>query len=275
MPPSLWLVQSLAIAAAPIQAPPHKFTVATHNILYLNRDLPGLVAVIRESCADLVALQETNPESEEFLRRQLATAYPHMLFRGGKGSNGFGFLSRSPLRNLNYLEPLPSGRGTWIAEADLGGTNVQIASVHLASPKPRKMTSLLATITTFQEAEEIHAKEITRIHGKLSHRLPVIILGDFNSFSFFCAPKFLADHGFTDSFASVTANADQQGTWRYRSGEPGWKFRIDYIFHTQDLRTLESRILQSEASDHYPLVSILDWTPKPHQSGVAADVRRL
>ena len=35
--------------------------------------------------------------------------------------------------------------------------------------------------------------------------------------------------------------------------------RIDYIFHTRHLRTLESRILQSDASDHHLLVSRLQW----------------
>ncbi len=70
---------------------PHPFTIATYNILYRNRDLPKLVTTLRETAADVVALQETNPESEKFLREKLAREYPHMAFRAGQhGSDGLG-----------------------------------------------------------------------------------------------------------------------------------------------------------------------------------------
>jgi len=241
---------------------PREFTVATYNVLYRNPNLPKLVATLKEAQADLVALQETNAESEKVLRRELASAYPYMRFRGGRGSDGFGYLSKTPLRNLEFLEPLPGGRGAWIAEVMLGGTNVQVASIHLATPNPRQMSSLAAIMAMFQKVEATHAQEIARIHKKLSRPMPIIVLGDFNSFSFFHAPKFLAESGLVDSFASVTERADQHGTWPFRSGENKWTFRIDFIFHSRELRTLQSRIIPSEASDHYPVVSRLGWTEK-------------
>ncbi len=249
----------LIVCLNPAAAAPREFTVATYNVFYRNPDLPKLAAVIRETRADLVALQETNGESEKFLRRQFAGEYPHIAFRWRKGSDGFGFLSKAPLRKLEFLEPLPGWRGTWFAEVELGGTNAQIVSVHLATPQSRKMTSLPGAMTMFQEVEEIHAREMARIFERMSRRMPVIVLGDFNSFSFFHAPKFLVEHGFTDSFAAVTENADRQGTWRHRSGESEWRFRIDYIFHGRELRTRACRILQSGASDHSAVVSRMAW----------------
>jgi vancomycin resistance protein VanJ len=244
---------------------PREFTVATFNVLYENRDLRGLAATLKQAGADLVALQETNPASEAFLRRELATLYPHMLFRTGRAaSDGFGFLSKAPLRHVRFLEPLSKWRGAWYVEATLGQTNLQVVNVHLATPQVGRLQSLVPIMAAFQQAEDLHAREIARIHEPITNTAPAIVLGDFNSFSFFHAPAFLVRHGWVDSFASVTPNADQQGTWEFRQGDNRWSFRIDFLFHTPDLQTVNSRILKSPASDHYPVVSRLRLaSPKP------------
>lgn len=258
---ALLAVLLLSVAAALAAEPAHEFTVATYNVLFQNRDLPALAATLRGTGADLVALQETTPAAEQFLRRELGALYPHMVFRNGtKGSDGLGFLSKVPLERFSYIEPLAGWRGTWIAEVCVGQTNVQVANVHLATPQVNAMRSLATIMSGFQEAETLHAREIARIYERLSPGLtnqPTLVLGDFNSFSFFTAPAFLASHGFVDSFASVTTNADQHGTWEVRRGDTRWQFRLDYIFHTPDLATVESRILSSAASDHQPVVSRL------------------
>ena len=235
-----------------------EFTVATYNVLHENRDVTNLVATIRQLHADLVALQETNPQSEKFLRRELATEFSHMAFRGGeKASDGFGFLAKTPLRHLQFLDPLPGWRGCWITEVTLGGTNVQVASVHLATPRSPPLRSLAGLMTAAETVESLHAQEIVRIHQRLTRQGPVIVLGDFNSLSFFSAPRFLVERGFVDSLASVTTNAEEHGTWPYLPREPGLRFRIDFIFHTPNLRTLECHVLPSWASDHAPVVSRL------------------
>ena len=260
----LLLVASWLGGLASPAAERREFTIATYNVLYQNRDLPKLVATLNAAAADLVALQETNPESETVLRRELAAHYPHMVFRSGtKVSDGFGFLSKAPLCHLRFLDPLPGSRGAWFAEVTLGGTRLEVVNVHLATPQLGHLQSLPAVMTAFQQAEELHAREIARIHALLTHARPGIVLGDFNSFSFFNAPTWLAQRGWVDSFASVTENADQRGTWDFRHADNRWSFRIDFIFHSPDLRTLNSRILSSPASDHYPVVSRLGWREIP------------
>jgi endonuclease/exonuclease/phosphatase family metal-dependent hydrolase len=249
----------LAVAARAAEAP-RTFTIATFNILYLNPDLPKTLAAIQEAKADFLALQETNAESERFLRARLGGDYPHMAFRGGQRSDGFGFMSKSPLRNLDFLEPLPGWRGAWFVEVELGGAPVRIASVHLATPQIRRADSLPGLVMVFQDVEALHAKEIRRIHERLSNASPAVVLGDFNSFSFFVAPRFLAERGFTDSFAAVHTEPDQHGTWRDRRKQgPELPARIDFLFHTKELRTTASRLLRNDASDHSLLVSTLEW----------------
>lgn len=100
--------------------------------------------------------------------------------------------------------------------------------------------------------------QIGHIYEHLSDKMPAIILGDFNSGSTFCAPEFLKARGFTDSFSSVTENADEHFTWHWPHEGVDWRFRLDYIFHRGGgIRTLESRIVPTEASDHYLVISTL------------------
>jgi len=248
----------LLLTAPALSAGTNEFTVATWNILYRNPNLAALMPTLRAVDADLVALQETNPESERHLRQTLTATYAHMRFIGGKRSDGFGFLSKTPLRTLRFVDGLPEWRGTWVAEVELGGRSVQVVSVHLATPKARQMTSMTGMLRTFQEADETHALEMRRLEPFLKTG-PTLVLGDFNSLSVSYPATFLRQRGFVDSFASVTEHADRQGTWVTRQGEQSWPFRIDFIYHDAALATVRSRIVASDASDHRLVVSSLRW----------------
>jgi len=65
----------------PLRCRPAKWPVATFNINWDNPNLKEIVRVIRQSQADLVALQETNAVSERFLQAQLGRQYRYVKFR--------------------------------------------------------------------------------------------------------------------------------------------------------------------------------------------------
>jgi endonuclease/exonuclease/phosphatase (EEP) superfamily protein YafD len=251
--------QSLAGSDAAVSS---EFRVATYNINFANLDLRQTMAVIRRSEADFVALQETNAQSEAFFRRHLAQIYPHMDFRSDRGeyaAEGFGILSKSPLANLRFKSAKHGLFGTWIGETELGGHRLQIAVVHLDPVWFRKGDGLRAMLEGFQKTEAVHAREIGYVHDNLSANLPTLIVGDFNSMSTFAAPTFLCQNGFIDSFASVTEYPDNHPTWRWPTKHLELAARIDYIFHTGHLETIESTILDGGASDHRLVVSRLRW----------------
>src|SRR6266496_1685011 len=80
-------------------AGPH-IRVLTYNV---NWGAPGanLAAdIIRLSGADIVCLQETTPQWEQFLRRELATDYSFAEFRSSKlrMGGGLAFLAKVPAR---------------------------------------------------------------------------------------------------------------------------------------------------------------------------------
>jgi endonuclease/exonuclease/phosphatase family metal-dependent hydrolase len=239
-----------------------EFVVATYNIYCGNLNLPRLSKAMAESHADLIALQETNPESERYLRGALAKHYPYMQFRAGQGSEGLGFMSRSPLKDLTYLAPTRGLYGAWLVEVQLASNKVTVANTHLRSPDLSRATNGYSFFRVFLETDAIQEGEIHRVLELLPRQKPVIVLGDFNSLATSSPARTLREQGFVDSYAAVNDHPDQTGTWRCRQLNYAWAFRIDFIFHSPAFATLASRILQTDASDHALLVSRCKWSRK-------------
>ncbi|MHC4399850.1 MAG: endonuclease/exonuclease/phosphatase family protein [Planctomycetota bacterium] len=252
--------------AAHAKVQPH-FSAATWNINWGNRDLPQVVEVIRKADADLVALQETTGDSERYLRANLKDRYRYMVFRGDRGRYGaerFGFLSTSPVKGLRFLPARHGLFGAWIGKIELGGRTVQIVNVHLDPIRFLKREGLAGAWRAFRRAQKVHAREIAHVCEKLDPDLPTVILGDLNSLSEMAAPGYLVEQGFVDSFASVTDKPEAHPTWKYPLRLAALAGRIDYIFHTAEFETLQSRILESTASDHWLVLSSLGWA-KPER----------
>lgn len=242
---------------------PVTFTVASYNINYGNPNLGEVYKAIVTADADVVCLQETNRSSEAYLRRRFREKYRYTSFiRAPRhAAGGYGFLSKAPLKNVNFIPRHKGMFGTYVADVKLGGKDVQIASLHLQPMFFDGARSLGDVWAKLKEFERIHAAEIAHIHGKLSRKLPLLVLGDLNSMSLLYVPTYLKSKGFVDSFASVTPDADKHITWRWRTGRMNWKFRLDYIFHSAHFRTLSSTVVQTEGSDHFLLTSTLTWSP--------------
>jgi endonuclease/exonuclease/phosphatase family metal-dependent hydrolase len=237
-----------------------EFTVAAFNMNWGNVDLADTVRVIRSAKADLVCMQETNPGSERAIRKALSREYPHMRFtKNVRFSSGFAILSKTRLSGLRFLKPKFGFFGTLLAGVELGGRKVRVASVHLEPIVPRDGEGAAGVLALFLRTEGIHLKEIERITKGLPKGVPAIIAGDLNSASFGSAPRFLKGRGFVDSFAAVTPNPDAQTTWHWKYAGTDWRFRIDYVFHSSDMRTIESRLVDAPSSDHKLAVSRLGW----------------
>ena len=246
-------------------AKPAEWVVATYNVLYRNTNLTQLVRTIQGFDASLVCLQETTPRIEKHLRENLQTLYPHQIYQTARGSGGLAILSRNPLLEVEYLPPEPEVRGALVARVEpFGpGRTIEFASVHLRTPPVSKNIPLPAALALFQQVGEAQEREMRRIYQKFKSAGPRLVMGDFNSFSFGPAQVYLKNQGFQDSFATVQVKPDEVPTWRGHGLGLGVAFRIDYLFHSSHFRTLESRVVNEGASDHFPVVSRLQFRPEP------------
>jgi len=238
------------------------FSVATFNINWGNRRPQDTVDVIRRCGADLVLLQEVGPELETYLAKNMADLYADIRFRGDRSkyyAGGFGVLSSSPITAERFIPSRHGIFGYWVLKLTLDDRAIQVANVHLQPIMFDGTEGTLGAFGRLMEMEDVHLREIEQIYKSLSSRHPTLVAGDFNSFSSGAAVKYLTKRKMTDSFASVTNQPDLHPTWRWPLGQTEVKLRIDYLFHTQQLETLSSRIVESDVSDHSPVVSRLCW----------------
>jgi endonuclease/exonuclease/phosphatase (EEP) superfamily protein YafD len=266
------LVAAALLSHVPTKAeeaePPADFTLAIYNVNYGNADLRGVVRTIRESKADVVALQETNKRSETYLRRALRKSYPHMVFHHAPGAGGFALLSKVPLEKPGYSPPSPDtgGRiGTQTARVMLGDRELLLVNVHLTATVPRNGMNAKDMLDLFTRTEDIRGREIRHIVGQLPKRWPVVMLGDFNSIPALSGvPGFMTRSGFTDCFASAVENADELPTWHWKTANRELLFRLDYLFSARtNAKTVSGEVVRGDASDHFLVACSYRWLPVP------------
>lgn len=185
-----------------------------------------------------------------------------MRFRGHDGriaAERCGVLSKHRSVAEEFLPPRHGVFGAWLLRPDVNGQELQVANVHLEPVREPTTGEWINALDEFKVVETIHRREIEAIVERLAPEIPTLIVGDFNSFSWGQAPKYLIEHGFIDSYASVTEGADDHPTWRWPARAMKLAGRIDYIFHSRHFRTKESWVAPETTSDHYLLGSRLEW----------------
>lgn len=248
----------------PYKQSPRAIRLATYNINWGNARLDAVVDAIRRADADVVCLQETNERSARILRREFAAEYRHIRFYGSTDrylAGGFGVLSRWDIVRDDFLPPRHGLFGMCVMEIRQGDRRLRLIVVHLqpfgmqSKGELADPSSLLASL---QEAEETREEEAAEILKLVGDDVPTVVAGDFNSCSNFKAPTLLAEHGLVDSFAAVHDAPDFHPTWHWPTKYADLTLRIDYIFHTPSIRTLDSQVIKTDGSDHYLLVSRLE-----------------
>jgi endonuclease/exonuclease/phosphatase family metal-dependent hydrolase len=251
----------LQLATAPyVCAQDDSLRVATFNIHYANTDLAAIAEAIDEAAPTIVCIQESTRQSERYFRNRYARRFPHQHFAAHRGEyreEGLAFLSSIPLTELRFEPPLAGLFGTYHAKLKFNGMRVNIANVHLSPFLIRRGSGFVEAYQAIQDSEDTHEREIRAILKNVNPNVPTLICGDFNSLSWLTAPKRLVTERFIDSFASVTDDADMHSTWTWPMGRLSLQGRIDYIFHSRHFTTKSSRIIKTNASDHFLLVSTL------------------
>lgn len=235
--------------------------VATFNVNWGNRRGDQVIDAITTAKADVLCLQETTLQSEQFLKSQLAGQYPVFHSVGHKGkyaAERFTIASKKELRDLTFHPPDAGLFGFYSATIQLRTKDVRILNVHLSPLLIRRGDGIRQAIEAFTDAEEKHTEEIEAIVRTIDVDQPTIVVGDFNSLSTFGAPQRLMKLGFQDAFASIHPNADAHPTWYWPTKPVPLAFRIDYIFHSSHFTAAKSEVIRRDGSDHCLVVADLN-----------------
>jgi endonuclease/exonuclease/phosphatase (EEP) superfamily protein YafD len=236
--------------------------VMTYNIEGRLVNQEHLLTLLTQHRPDLVMLQEVRHHRQ---LQHLAThlRLPHWHFEPYGGHRiGIALLSRWPLGPPQVLTFKAGRQGKVALAAPVYAPERTLwaCSVHLEAPHRYEFGAdvlrqgrfvwreLFATTPRSQQAQELRAW-LTQIASE-----PWVIGGDFNTVPFSRVDRHLSRH-FNDVLLRYP--------WRYFTGT-FWKLpqvpvtpRIDFLYHSPNVRVHEARVIRRKVSDHFPILAVL------------------
>lgn len=235
---------------------PMVVSVATMNVGNGLAPDNRLIDVIREMRPDILALEELNREQANHLRDALQDTWPHQ-FTFSDGYEGRGIFSRLPFRRTEELV-ISEGRPDALVEIELEEGMLTLLVGH---PRPPKLKR-----TTLEIPFASH-RQLLRLADMAMAAAPAVLLGDFNMRPDNSIYDRLVKRGLVDAFEESGEGAERTFPVRVaKLKAPGGRkvrvktpplFRLDYIWHTPDIRSVATWVGNDNGSDHLPVMSRL------------------
>jgi endonuclease/exonuclease/phosphatase family metal-dependent hydrolase len=250
-------------ARAP-QAPngPH-LRVLTYNVNW-GAPRPDLaVRIIREAGADVVCLQETTPQWEQFLRRELSRDYPFASFRNSENRMGGGlaFLAKKPASEIAYIRSDTGWFDGWIMAFRTALGRVQVLNVHLRPPVSDRGSWVSGYFATGDD----RVREMERFYERRRPELPMLVVGDFNDSQNSPVIQWLEDKGMVNALPAFDRRSP---TWQWRTSLLTLSRRMDHIVHSRELQCCFARVIRDGASDHFPVEAVFVKPPLLERSAL-------
>jgi endonuclease/exonuclease/phosphatase family metal-dependent hydrolase len=245
----------MEVLARPVDevTPSLPMQVMTYNIhssynIEGRQDPEAIARVIEASGADIIALQEVSrgwlidgsTDLASWLAQRLNM---HVLFKGTTGPMwGNAILTRYPIMDHGSgglpLAGSLLGRGYLWVKFDVGAQSpIQIIATHLHH---------------LDDEVVVRLAQVPVLIEYWDHAPHSVILGDLNARPGEADIDLILQTGLIDSWTEAGSGVG----YTYSAGDP-FK-RIDWIWHTPDLVSLDVEVLQSTASDHLPVIITLD-----------------
>jgi exodeoxyribonuclease-3 len=254
------------------------FRILSYNICRGGRGRePALGRVIDACRADLVVLQEA---TDPGVVSRLAAA-TGMEQHGSRDGQSLGFLSRRRLTSFGWHKPRMSRHA--FLELELPGARVfgvHLAAVHAAWTERRRVVelqALLKSIARHQHGIHLLTGDFNTLapgelldFTRLPRRLRALVWLSGGKIRWRTIQMIL-DGGYVDGFRSLHAD---------RAGQtfPTWDphVRLDFVFVPRRIAGLLTSCevvdvpAVREASDHFPLLSVLDVPDEPARASAAS-----
>lgn len=229
--------------------------VMTWNI-WGGKHLDGVIDLIRRESPDIIALQEAT------LREGINTAevIGDMLGYNVQFCETFTTDRHTPPYTLGnaILSKLPyaqtsctflSTKDQYEGSAATEPRNAAIATISVGN----KHLTIIGTHLGFSEKWRESSFRQSQLHNllKLIPENNCILMGDFNA---------LPASTVVNKLSSVLVNTDPlmtQSSMTDLKDEQKTQYRIDYIFVSKDVGFTDFKIIETDASDHRPLVAII------------------
>jgi endonuclease/exonuclease/phosphatase (EEP) superfamily protein YafD len=207
-----------------------------------------LAALLRDSGADVIGLQEVTRLHAAALEG-LADIYPYRTHQGD-GIPGKGILSKFPIGAIEPLELYPK-RADMKATVEIGGRDLLLLVAH---PPPPTLHSRGYSMNNIAR-EQIH----TLVEMATTGGQPAILLGDFNLTPGTALYRHASEAGLIDAFRESGRGPGGTLPVHYARVPTRPVLRVDYIWHTPHLRSLDAWVGEKCGSDHLPVLVRFAW----------------
>jgi len=235
-----------------------KFKIMSYNAGAGLAKPEQLVDMLRSSGTDIVGLQELDISQSRVMEDDLHQEYPYQVLCPA-GFEGKGLASRFPILEHEQIDLYP-GRPDLRCVIDLAGVRLTVIVAH--PPPPISFLGI-----GFDRRAKSQIEGLTHL-ARSSPRS--VILGDFNATSWQDNCTRMRAAGLIDSFQLAGSGRGftlpcRFGPWR-RLVSVGSMLRrlslypflrVDYIWHTPDLRCLKAWVGDDAGSDHLPVLAEL------------------
>lgn len=251
----------------------------THN----SQSTEGIFETIRSSDPAIICIQEfytTNKygKRERDIRNQLKD-YPYYsiyysLKSGAQTGFGIATFSKYPIVKTSRIPFDNTVNQAVFTDIKVDSDTLRLFNIHLQSiqfgqrnyafldslslkTSNRQLEEVKDIGSRLKEAFVMRAEQSKIIHHYIEgSEYPVIVAGDFNdtpvSYAYSKIKK-----GMTDAF-----RATGRGVGNTYAGDLP-SFRIDYIFYSENLESIEFERIKSKFSDHFPITSTLKFDAQP------------
>lgn len=247
--------------------PGTQIKVMTYNVLGKQEHTAQAVNVIRNSNADLVFIQELNPQLAEEVRENLTDDYPYQVLDPQVSAYGMGTISRYPLILSDEQMPLEWIGVPQIILMDFNGAELTLLNFHTY---PLAMCSIACTNENFRYREaqaQAIASFVSRVQG------PLIAAGDTNATRLNDTIQIILNSGLKDAWweagtglGHTFPGSDIPGSDRPRIGVwlvPKWLARIDYVFVSAHWPVENAYLADFDGvSDHRGVIVDLSYAPQ-------------
>ncbi len=221
---------------------------------------------LRDNPVDILALVEVSPTYAAEKMNELRDLYPYQSTQQDDTRWGDNYtLSKYPIVSTETVDlGVPDMPLLVRTVIDVDGNQIAMYTVHLAWPVDEDSITTKGLAFYMQVAlafdDRIRNQQIDNLVAQLKNEpLPYILAGDFNTSDFSVTYNKLAG-AMHDSFAE--GGVGLGGSWPVAQarGLPSWLpplIRIDFIWHSEGLRTIRAWQGAETGSDHLPLLADL------------------
>ncbi len=221
----------------------------TFNMLFHNYDYDAVAKIIEKNAPDIIGMQEIPISTPPQLIEKLTPNYPYQAFHPIKTVHKVGIFSKFPLENINFLADSPLERGLEVTAKLQNGKKLRIFVTHLTPNHPPQEFLTLAK-SWFQRRNS----ETSYLRQKIKNQsVPTVMLCDCN---------FVETSQAYVTINDVMIDSYRQVGWGLGHTMRGQFFpvgRIDYIWHTNQLQSIDAQVETGGNSDHFAVVSRLNW----------------